>query len=105
MTVYYCVTQAVIEEIIKTERVPVRVNGPIGGENILAQGYDHLLMIAGGIAVSMRNCFLPCSALFCPVLPCSALFCPILPCSAFLALPVPTAPSFSQPPQAFSHTP
>ncbi|KAL3146993.1 hypothetical protein ABBQ38_014960 [Trebouxia sp. C0009 RCD-2024] len=41
---------AVIEEIIKTEHVPVRVNGPMGGESILAQGYDHLLMIAGGIA-------------------------------------------------------
>lgn len=47
-----CEIQAVIEEIIRTEHVPVRVNGPMGGESILAQGYDHLLMIAGGVAVS-----------------------------------------------------
>lgn len=54
--------QAVIEEIIRTEHVPVRVNGPMGGESILAQGYDHLLMIAGGIAVSTLM------TLLCPLL-------------------------------------
>ena len=46
------------------EHVPVRVNGPMGGESILAQGYDHLLMIAGGVAVSMHHCFL---TLFCAI--------------------------------------
>ena len=27
----------------------------MGGESILAQGYDHLLMIAGGVAVSLHH--------------------------------------------------
>lgn len=48
-------SQAVIDEVIKTEHVPVRVNGPMGGESILAQGYDHVLMIAGGVAVSFLS--------------------------------------------------
>ena len=67
-----------IEEIIKTEHVPVRVNGPMGGESILAQGYDHILMIAGGVAVSIRmiDCFSCCSALFCLVSSCLSLSLP-----------------------------
>ena len=87
MTVFCRVLQAVIEEIIKMEHVPVRVNGPMGGESILAQGYDHLLMIAGGVAVSMHHCF---PTLFCIVCP------PASPSLNFLrtlsfALPYPKA--------------
>ena len=44
--------QAVIDEIINKEHVAVRVNGPIGGDSILSQQYDHLLLMAGGVAVS-----------------------------------------------------
>ena len=44
--------QAVIDKIKKSEHVAVRVNGPIGGVSILSQNYDHLLLVAGGIAVS-----------------------------------------------------
>jgi len=47
--------QAVIDEIINTEHVPVRVNGPIGGDSILSQNYDHLLFVAGGVAVSLAS--------------------------------------------------
>lgn len=43
--------QAVINEIINKEHVAVRVNGPIGGDSILSQNYDHLLLVAGGVAV------------------------------------------------------
>lgn len=51
--------QAVIDEIINTEHVPVRVNGPIGGESILSQSYDHLLFVAGGVAVSLASVGVP----------------------------------------------
>ena len=47
--------QAVIDEIINTEHVPVRVNGPIGGDSISSQNYDHLLFVAGGVAVSLAS--------------------------------------------------
>ena len=46
-----CDAQAVIEEIVKKEHVPVRVNGPMGGESILSENYDQLLLIAGGAGV------------------------------------------------------
>ncbi|KAL0041029.1 hypothetical protein WJX77_002724 [Trebouxia sp. C0004] len=55
-SVTFCMKQkgkwstAVIDEIINTEHVPVRVNGPIGGDSILSQNYDHLLFVAGGVA-------------------------------------------------------
>ncbi|KAL0045657.1 hypothetical protein WJX82_000761 [Trebouxia sp. C0006] len=55
-SVTFCMKQkgkwstAVIDEIINTEYVPVRVNGPIGGDSILSQNYDHLLFVAGGVA-------------------------------------------------------
>jgi len=51
--------QAVIDEIINTEHVPVRVHGPIGGESILSQSYDHLLFVAGGVAVSLASIVVP----------------------------------------------
>ena len=51
--------QAVIDEIINTEYVPVRVNGPIGGDSILSQNYDHLLFVAGGVAVSVASVGVP----------------------------------------------
>lgn len=57
-----CVLQAVIDAIIKSEHVAVRVNGPIGGNSILSQNYDRLLFIAGGVAVSHTplQCFCLC---------------------------------------------
>ena len=51
--------QAVIDEIINTEHVPVRVNGPIGGESILSQNYDHLVFVAGGVAVNLAYIVVP----------------------------------------------
>jgi hypothetical protein len=51
--------QAVIDEIVNTEYVPVRVNGPIGGDSILSQNYDHLLFVAGGVAVSVASVGVP----------------------------------------------
>ena len=71
----------------------------------MAQGYDHLLMIAGGVAVSMRDCFLPCSALFCAVLPCSALFCLVCPCLFLSHLSSCSVPRSPPPPLERSHTP
>ena len=49
--------QAVIDEIITKGHVPVRVNGPIGGESVLSQNYDQLLLVAGGVAVSQYLMF------------------------------------------------
>ena len=76
------------------EHVPVRVNGPIGGESILAQGYDHILMIAGGVAVSTHYhmfCLVPLllvctstSSSLCPPLsqtPSSNHTCPMVLCA------------------------
>ena len=47
--------QAVIESLLKHGRVPVRVTGPMGHPTRLPYHYDHLLLIAGGVAVSLRN--------------------------------------------------
>ena len=45
--------QAVIESLLKHGRVPVRVTGPMGHPTRLPYHYDHLLLIAGGVAISL----------------------------------------------------
>lgn len=46
--------QAVLNSVINHQHVPVRVNGPVGGESILSENYDQLLLVAGGVGVSLN---------------------------------------------------
>ena len=46
--------QAVLDSVINHQHVPVRVNGPVGGESILSENYDQLLLVAGGVGVSVK---------------------------------------------------
>lgn len=45
--------QAVLNSVINHQHIPVRVNGPVGGESILSENYDQLLLVAGGVGVSL----------------------------------------------------
>ena len=45
--------QAVLNSVINHQHVPVRVNGPVGGESILSEAYDQLLLVSGGVGVSL----------------------------------------------------
>jgi hypothetical protein len=48
--------QEVIDRLKKGEILPVRLNGPFGGDHFEWRKYDVIHLYAGGIGVSVRGC-------------------------------------------------
>lgn len=55
LTVKRFLLQEVIDRLKKGEILPVRLNGPFGGDHFEWRKYDVIHLYAGGIGVSVRN--------------------------------------------------